>query len=145
MPCFQPDNACAARIRVLALSGPGSAEARRAGPRPTRPALGLSTPVASGSEIAFVTGDSVAVLVRMVAADMDAAAYDDVSTYLGRQMKKQPGFMMHVAFPGPGGFVIEELWESQDQFERWMDGNVRPNVPGIQQQVIELHAVVVRP
>lgn len=45
----------------------------------------------------------MAVLVRMTAAGMDAATYDQASTQLADLVKKQPGFMMHVAYPSPGG------------------------------------------
>jgi hypothetical protein len=54
----------------------------------------------------------------------------------------QPGFMMHVAYPSPGGFSVGEVWESRGQFETWFNENVKPNVPGVQYEVIELHAVV---
>jgi quinol monooxygenase YgiN len=84
----------------------------------------------------------MAVLVRMVAAGMDTAAYDDVSTFLVKQVKKQPGFMLHVGYPSPGGFFVEEVWESQSQFEKWLNQNIRPNVPDVQHEVIELHDVV---
>jgi hypothetical protein len=84
----------------------------------------------------------MAVLVRMTAPGMDAAAYDQVSTQLVDLVKKQPGFMMHVAYPSPGGWSVGEVWESRGQFETWFNENVKPNVPGIQDEVIELHAVV---
>jgi heme-degrading monooxygenase HmoA len=84
----------------------------------------------------------MAVLARMTAAGMDAAAYDQVSTHLVELVKKQPGFMMHVAYPSPGGFSVGEVWESRGQFERWFSENVEPNVPGVEHEVIELHAVV---
>jgi heme-degrading monooxygenase HmoA len=84
----------------------------------------------------------MAVLVSMTAAGMDAATYDQVSTQLADLVKKQPGFMMHVAYPSPGGFSVGEVWESRGQFEAWFNQNVKPNVPSIQHEVIDLHAVV---
>lgn len=84
----------------------------------------------------------MAVLVRMTVAGMDAATYDQASAQLVAMVKKQPGFVMHVAYPSPGGFSVGEVWESQGQFERWFNEHVKPNVPGeIQHEVIELHAV----
>jgi heme-degrading monooxygenase HmoA len=84
----------------------------------------------------------MAVLVRMTVAGMDAATYDQVSTQLLPLMEKQPGFIMHVAYPSPGGFSVGEVWESRGQYEKWFNENVKPNVPAeIQQEVIELHAV----
>ena len=84
----------------------------------------------------------MAILVRMTAGGMDAATYDQASSQLLALMKKQPGFMMHVAYPSPGGFSVGEVWESREQWEKWFSEHVRPNVPGeIQHEVIELHAV----
>ncbi len=84
----------------------------------------------------------MAVLARMTVTGMDAATYDQVSTQLVALVKKQPGFMMHIAYPSPGGFSVGEIWESRDQYEKWFNENVKPNVPAeIQQEVIELHAV----
>jgi len=87
-------------------------------------------------------GTKWAVLVRMTAAGMDAAAYDQASAQLADLVRKQPGFMMHVAYPSPGGFSVGEVWESRGQFETWFNENVKPNVPVVQHEVIELHAVV---
>jgi hypothetical protein len=84
----------------------------------------------------------MAVLVRMTAAGMDAATYDQASMQLADLVKKQSGFMMHVAYPSPGGFSVGEVWESRGQFETWFNENVKPNVPGVQHEVIELHTVV---
>jgi heme-degrading monooxygenase HmoA len=84
----------------------------------------------------------MAVLVRMDAAGMDAATYDHVSAQLAGLVKKQSGFMMHVAYPSPDGFSVGEVWESRGQFETWFNEHVKPNVPGVQHRVIELHAVV---
>ena len=85
----------------------------------------------------------MAVLVRMTMAGMDAATYDQASTQLAPLVKKQPGFIMHVAYPTPGGFTVGEIWESRGQYETWFNENVKPNVPAeIQQEVIDLHAVV---
>jgi antibiotic biosynthesis monooxygenase (ABM) superfamily enzyme len=83
------------------------------------------------------------VLVRMTVAGMDEATYDQVSAELVALVRKQPGFIMHVAYPSPGGYSVGEIWESRGQYETWFNANVKPNVPAeIQQEVIELHAVV---
>ena len=50
--------------------------------------------------------------------------------------------MMHVAYPTPGGVTVGEVWESLGQFETFFNQNVKPNVPGVEYEVIELHAVV---
>jgi heme-degrading monooxygenase HmoA len=84
----------------------------------------------------------MAVLVRMIVPDMDTAAYDRVSEYLGELIKKQSGFISHVAYPSPSGFLIAEVWESQHQFDNWFTHYLKPNVPGVQHEVIELHSLV---
>ena len=83
------------------------------------------------------------VLVRISATGMDQATYDQMAPVLHPLLKKQPGFIMHVASASPDGFTIEEIWETQGQYETWFNENVKPNVPAeIQQEVIELRAVV---
>jgi hypothetical protein len=84
----------------------------------------------------------MAVLARVIVPDMDAAAYDRVSEYLGELMKKQSGFVIHVAYPSPSGIHVEEVWQSHRQFDNWFTHYVRPNVPDAQHEVIELHTVV---
>jgi len=44
-------------------------------------------------------------------------------------VKKQPGLIMHVAYPTPGGFSVGEVWESQAQQESWFNQHVTPNLP----------------
>jgi hypothetical protein len=84
----------------------------------------------------------MAILAKLIADGMDEAAYDRVSGYLLTLLKKEPGFMMHVAYSGSAGFYVEEVWQSRAQFERWFREEVKPNVPEIQQEVIELHQLV---
>jgi hypothetical protein len=38
-------------------------------------------------------------------------------------------------------FTVSEIWESQEQHDAWFDENVKPNVPGVEQEVIDVHAV----
>lgn len=76
------------------------------------------------------------------ASSCDGHPYDQASTQVADLVKKQPGFMMHVAYPSPGGFSVGEVWDSQRQFETWFNENVKPNVPGVQHEVTELHALV---
>jgi heme-degrading monooxygenase HmoA len=85
----------------------------------------------------------MAVLVRMNASGMDTATYDQVSNKLTDLIKKQPGFIMHVAYPTASGFYVGEVWESEGQFNTWFTENVEPNVPAaIQPEVIELHSAI---
>ncbi len=83
----------------------------------------------------------MAVLIRHYAAGMTPAQYDEISPALVEKLKTQPGFLMHVAFTDNGRFTVSEIWESQEQHDRWFEENVRPNVPDVDQEVVELHAV----
>jgi quinol monooxygenase YgiN len=83
----------------------------------------------------------MAVLIRHRVAGMDPSQYDEVSPPLVEKLKTQPGFMIHVAFVDNGVFTVSEIWKSQEQHDRWFNDNVKPNVPGIEQQVVEVHAV----
>jgi len=73
---------------------------------------------------------------------MTQAQYDEAAPALVALLKKQPGFLVHVAYEDASGFVVAEVWETQEQHDTWFDANVTPNVPfEITQEVIELHSV----
>jgi heme-degrading monooxygenase HmoA len=83
----------------------------------------------------------VSVLIRHRAA-MSTAQYDEVAPPLIEILKKQPGFLLHVTYEDATGFVVAEVWETQEQHDAWFEANVTPNVPGeITQEVIALHSV----
>jgi hypothetical protein len=84
----------------------------------------------------------MAILAKLIADGMDETAYDRVSAYLSTLLKKEPGFVMHVSYSGSAGFYIEEVWQSRAQFEKWFREQVQPNVPEMQQEVIELHQLL---
>ena len=74
---------------------------------------------------------------------MDTSQYDEASRQLTELVKKQPGFVMHVAYKTADGVGVSEVWESREQYDKWFNENVKPNVPfEIKQEVIELHNVV---
>ena len=81
------------------------------------------------------------VLIRHRAA-MTPAQYDEVSPPLVELIKKQPGFLLHVTYEDASGFVVGEVWETQEQHDTWFETYVKPNVEGeITQEVIDLHSV----
>jgi heme-degrading monooxygenase HmoA len=74
---------------------------------------------------------------------MTQAQYDEAGAALAPLMKQQPGFLVHVAYEDASGFVVAEVWETQEQHDAWFDANVKPNVPfEISQEVIDLHSVL---
>ena len=84
----------------------------------------------------------MAVLIRHRTPGMTPSQYDEIAPPLVEKLKTQPGFRYHVAFVDKDGtFTVSEIWESQEQHDRWFDENVAPNVPGVEQEVIQVHAV----
>ncbi|HVB52400.1 MAG TPA: hypothetical protein VND89_11770 [Acidimicrobiales bacterium] len=87
----------------------------------------------------------MAVLVRISSTGMDQATYDQMAPGHLPLLKKQPGFIVHVAYPIPGGFAIGEVWESKAQQETWFNKFVKPNLPdpnAMSTEYFELHSVV---
>src|SRR6266540_2719666 len=61
---------------------------------------------------------------------------------LVEQVKRQPGFVLHVSFEDSQGFCVAEVWETKEQHDSFFNQNVVPNVPAeIKQEVIELHSL----
>ena len=82
------------------------------------------------------------VLIRHRAAGMTAAQYDEISPPIVAQLKQAPGFLLHVTYEDPQGFVVGEVWETQEKHDAWFNANVVPNVPAeITQEVVDLHSV----
>jgi quinol monooxygenase YgiN len=85
----------------------------------------------------------MAVLIRHRTEGLGPADYDRIAPPLVEKLKQQPGFLLHVTYEDAQGFVVAELWNSQEQHDTWLEENVVPNVPAeIKQEVIELHSVV---
>lgn len=81
------------------------------------------------------------VLVRHRSA-MNQAQYDEAAPALIELLKKQPGFLVHVAYQDASGFVVAEVWETLERQDAWFNANVKPNIPfEITQEVVELHTV----
>ena len=81
------------------------------------------------------------VLVRHRSA-MSQAQYDAAAPALIELLKRQPGFLVHVAYEDANGFVVAEVWETLEQHDAWFNANVKPNIPAeITQEVVDLHSV----
>ena len=83
----------------------------------------------------------MSVLIRHRVAGMTPSQYDEVSPPLIDKLKTQPGFLFHVAYVDNGKFTVSEIWDSQEQHDRWFNENVARDIPGIEQEVVEVHAV----
>ena len=44
-------------------------------------------------------------------------------------IRSEKGFVVHANGPVPGGWRVTEVWDSQPDFERWFEGNVKPAFP----------------
>jgi quinol monooxygenase YgiN len=44
-------------------------------------------------------------------------------------IRSEKGFVVHANGPVPGGWRVTEVWDSQADFERWFEGNVKPAFP----------------
>lgn len=84
----------------------------------------------------------MAVLIRHRPEGMTPSQYDEISPPLIESIKTAPGFIIHVSYQADSGeFVAAEVWESQEQHDRWFDETVKPHVPNVAQEVIQLHSV----
>jgi len=46
------------------------------------------------------------------------------------RMQAAAGFIAHSGGPNPnGGWRVVEMWESEEDAQRWFDENVKPNLP----------------
>jgi hypothetical protein len=82
------------------------------------------------------------VLIRHRTAGITPAQYDQISPPLVEIEKKQPGFILHVAFEDSQGFCVAEIWETKEQHDVYFNEHVKPNVPAeIAVEVIDLHSI----
>jgi len=45
-------------------------------------------------------------------------------------MRAHQGFIAHAGGPGPaGGWRVIEIWETEEDGQKWFDDNVKPNLP----------------
>jgi hypothetical protein len=105
------------------------------------PALG--DPMCNYLGFAFDEGRSgMPVLIRH-RAPVTTAQYDEISPPLLEEIKKTPGFVLHVAFEDSQGFCVAEIWETKEQHDNYFNKNVVPKVPAeIKQEVINVHNFV---
>jgi heme-degrading monooxygenase HmoA len=58
--------------------------------------------------------------------NLSVEGYDESTRMLGPMVAQQPGFISHTAVRDGDGFVITELWDSEEQARQWYDTTVRP-------------------
>jgi hypothetical protein len=55
--------------------------------------------------------------------------YDRLAAALLPVLRSTDGFIAHAAGPIDGGFLVTELWESEDAHDVWFTAHVAPAMP----------------
>jgi len=71
----------------------------------------------------------MAVVVLRQAKAVDQAVYDTLISKLSAALKTAKGFKGHFAGPVSGGWQIVEVWDTEEDEQRWFDESVRPELP----------------
>lgn len=62
--------------------------------------------------------------------NLNEASYAAMLEQLKPLLASAKGFISHAGGPSPaGGFRVVEVWESEDDSQRWFDEIVKPNLP----------------
>jgi hypothetical protein len=67
----------------------------------------------------------VPVLIRHRAPGMTLENYDELSPPLIEEIKRAPGFKLHVAFEDANGLCVAEIWDTKEQHDSYF--NVKPS------------------
>lgn len=71
----------------------------------------------------------MAVLISTRIKGQTTEGYDGVLSAVGESIQKAPGFLLHVAHPAEGEWMVYEIWETKEQADRWFAQNIVPNLP----------------
>ena len=86
-------------------------------------------------------GMAMVVLIRSRPQGLTSADYDRIAPPLVETLKQQAGFVLHVAYEDPQGFVVGEVWESQEQHDAWSTRTSCRTSRWRSNWIIQLHAV----
>ncbi len=87
----------------------------------------------------------MAILMTAEVPGMTQEMVDGMSAHLEEQRKAQSGLVIHTNGPIDGGWCVTEVWESQENWNSWYEGAIKPNLPkGMEPRITtrELHNVV---
>lgn len=68
----------------------------------------------------------MSVLMRAEVPGMTVEQFEVFFAPLIDQIKVFPGFIDHASGPVPGGYQVNEVWESQEAHERWVREVIMP-------------------
>jgi hypothetical protein len=71
----------------------------------------------------------MAVLMTAEVPGMTAEIYDGMAPNLMPRLREAKGFISHAAGMSGGVWRVTELWESEEDGQRWFESNVKPNLP----------------
>ena len=72
----------------------------------------------------------MAVLMIGEVPNLTEEIYGGMLEGLKPTMQAAKGFIAHCGGPSPaGGWRVVEMWESEEDGQRWFDVNVKPNLP----------------
>ncbi|HTP22411.1 MAG TPA: hypothetical protein VMJ65_22570 [Solirubrobacteraceae bacterium] len=73
------------------------------------------------------------------APQRSAEAYEQIIANVGHPLRKSHGLISHAAEMTPDGVTVTEVWETREQWERWFNASVMPQLPAGEPTVTELH------
>jgi hypothetical protein len=91
----------------------------------------------------------MSVLVRAEVPGMTEQQYDGFVQQLEPVLRQSPGFISHAGYPIAGGWSVVEVWESEADYDRWMQGTVLPamkaaNAPEPRLEVFPIRTLISR-
>ena len=60
---------------------------------------------------------------------LPAEAYDETARLLADPLRRSDGFIAHAARADAEGVTVTELWEAEEDWRRFFDAYVGPNMP----------------
>jgi heme-degrading monooxygenase HmoA len=91
----------------------------------------------------------MAILVTALQSGGSPEEAERFKTLLHDKLQKAPGFLFHADGPVEGGWQIVDAWETREDFDRWYESEVKPNLREGQTgdgppNIVELANVVTR-
>jgi hypothetical protein len=91
----------------------------------------------------------MAILMRAEVPGMGQDLYDQMTGQVGEALRQAPGFVSHVGFPSAAGWTVIEVWETQQDWDRFLQGTLLPaaqqvGMPEPKIETTEVYGFVVR-
>jgi hypothetical protein len=73
----------------------------------------------------------MAVVMRMEWPEVTTEQYEATRELVGWEREVPEGAIFHIAFFDDGGFKVVDLWESEEDFQRFADNRLNPGIAQI--------------